>query len=277
MNKDTLKNLDVLKESLLKRLNETEISVDLYNRLKEAVREKKYGGQTIFKIDIYTLEKKALESNERYAEIHFVQVAKKWREIDDLERYPFSPLTLSKSIYTIDCNSIEELINKEIKRPNSFEMVQYIFVTQFPCGKSSTFNNYFGFPKSNYISMRSYDYSGQLVDFTVTSSPGFGKLSKYYGRQKNQIRFDIGDIVEVADLYTFGPMIKIGRVTKIPLDIVETCLTFQEEDNQYLNDSYKIAVIYRESGELKEIYVPSINVFKPRFPVSKGIRDLLKV
>lgn len=58
MNKDTLKNLDVLKESLLKRLNETEISIDLYNRLKEAVREKKYGGQTIFKIDIYTLEKK---------------------------------------------------------------------------------------------------------------------------------------------------------------------------------------------------------------------------
>ena len=57
------------------------------------------------------------------------------------------------------------------------------------------------YPSSNYISMRSYDYSGELVDTTVVSSPGFGKLSRYHGRFKDQIRFKQGDIVEIADLY----------------------------------------------------------------------------
>ncbi len=274
MNSDTLKKFEVLKEELRMRYGEW-CAEEKCDHIKDALKEKKYRGQTIYKIDIYTIEKRTLESDEEDAKIHFVPTSWHWREIEDVERYPFSPLSLSKSIYTLKFHSIEPLINKEISRKNADEMIQYIFVTQFPCDKSSTVvEKYAHFPPYNYISMHSFDYKGHLVDSTVTSSPGFGKLSNYYGRQKDQIRFNEGDIVEVADLYFGQPGMKIGRVKKAPLDIIDKCVGFKER-NQYLEDSYEIGVIEPELSCLKRMSVPAINVFYPRFPIAKEVLDKL--
>lgn len=191
------------------------------------------------------------------------------------ERYPFTKLWLNRTIYTIEDNSIVELIDKEIKKKNSSDEIQYIFVTQIPCDKYSKMKEpYWGYPSVNYISMQSYNYEGQLVDRTVTSSPSFGKLSVFYGREKSQIRFKEGDIVEIADLYTEPrkPGIKLGKIIATPLDIIEQCGRFP---GNYLSDAYKVALLNPNNMQLKKFSVPSINVFNPRFPISRELMDIL--
>lgn len=272
MNNDTLRKIELLKDEFRIRKGMAGSSEEILCFIKDALREKRYKGQTIYKIDIYAIDKETSENNEEYAKTNFVPISWKWRRIEDIERYPFSPLSLFKSIYTIDYQFIEQLVGKEINRKDALNMIQYIFVTQLPCDKSSTVKEpYCGFPRYNYISMCSYDYKGQLVDTTVTSSPGFGKLSKYYGRQKSQIRFNVGDIVEVANLYRGKPGVIIGRVKEVPLDIVDMYFKRNIVCNYYLEDSYRITIIDPETRKLKDMSVPSINVFYPRFPIPKAV------
>lgn len=277
MNKETKIRLNNLEKEFKKRWHSSDVSEMYSDRLKDALRERKYKGLTIFKIDIYTIERKKLVSNKEYAEKHFVQESFTLKSILEKERYPFTKLWLERTIYTIENNSIVELIDKEIKKKNSSDEIQYIFVTQIPCNKYSEIKyHYSGFPYLNYIFMRSYNYDGQLVDRTVTSSPFFGKLSVYYGRSLEQIRFNEGDIVEIADLYTepCNPGIKLGRIIKRPLNIVEVC---REDPNNcnYLSDAYKVAILNPKTMQLKKYSVPSINVFYPRFPISKELMDIL--
>lgn len=276
MNKETQIKLSILGKEFRERMNLSVLPDDeIDKRLNDAIRDRKYNGQTIFKIDIYTIEQKELVSNKEYAEKHYIPESSEFKRIGDSERYPFTALQIDKTIYTIDNNSIEELISKEIKRKDSFKKIQYIFVAQIPCDKYSKMKEpYWGYPRVNYISMLSYNYEGQLVDRTVTSSPSFGKLSVYYGREKSQIRFKEGDIVEIADLYTEprNPGIKLGRIIATPLDIIEQCC---KSPSNYLSDAYKVAILNPNNMQLKKFSVPSINVFNPRFPISRELMDIL--
>lgn len=276
MNKDAKKIFEDLKLELNQRAS---YATDLYPALKEAVIFRSYKGQTIFKIDIYTIDRETIVSDEELARIHFVPPTRKWVKIADIDRYPFTPLYLMRSIYCIDESSIIDLIKQETNKRDSRYLIQYFFVTQFPCDRYIRMKEpYAGYPSANYISMCSYDYNGDFVNTTAVSSPGFGKMSRYHGRLKDQIRFKQGDVVEVADLYKCRgePCIKIGRVMKTPLDTIDECLlTYGRFDNNYLSDAYKIAVFDPESKELKRRIVPAINVFHPRFPISKDIINIL--
>lgn len=276
MNKDTKKFFEDLKLELNQRAS---WATDLYQALKKAVSIQSYSGQTIYKIDIYTIDRKTIVSDDELARIHFVPPTRKWVNISDIDRYPFTPLYLMRSIYCIDESSIKDLIKQETNKRDSLYLLQYFFVTQFPCDKYIRMKEpYAGHPSANYISMCSYDYNGDFVDTTAVSSPGFGKMSRYHGRLKDQIRFKQGDIVEVADLYECRgePSIRIGRVIETPFDTIDECLlTNGRFDNNYLSDAYKIAVLDPESKELKRRNIPAINVFHPRFPISKEIINIL--
>lgn len=253
------------------------LSEECSKRLRDALRERKYKGQTIFKIDIYSINRKKVVSNREYAEKNFVQESFTLKDILDKERYPFTKLILRNTIYSMEEKSLQELIDKEVKKKDSSYEIQYIFVTQIPCNKYSTIKeSYYGYPHENYISRRSYNFEGLLVDQTVASSPSVGKLSYYYGRTSEQIRFNEGDIVEIADLYTsqYNPSVKLGRIIAPPLNIFETCREFKHDLN-YLKDAYEVAILEPENMQLKKIKVPAINVFYPRFPISKEIFDVL--
>ncbi len=267
MNRELQEKLDILVKEYKDRYSVSEVPECNYDRLKEAIRDRKYKGQTIFKIDIYTIDRKK-----------FLREEIECKSIVEKERYPFTRLWLKHTIYTIDDKSIEQLIDKEIRKKDAWDEIQYIFVTQIPCDKYATIKSrYSGYPAVNYITMRSYNYEGMLVDTTVSSSPGFGKLSKYYGRALDQIRFKKGDIVEIADLYTepCSQGIKLGRIIGTPPNIVDACCKFSYWDN-YLDDVYKVAILDPKTLKLVSHSVPSINLFYPRFPISQELMEILK-
>ena len=95
MNKETKIRLNNLEKEFKERWHTSDVSEIYSDRLKDAIRERKYKGQTIFKIDIYTIERKKAVSNKEYAEKHFVQESFTLKSILDKERYPFTKLWMA--------------------------------------------------------------------------------------------------------------------------------------------------------------------------------------
>ena len=114
----------------------------------------------------------------------------------------------------------------------------------------------------------SFTADGELNDFVALDEFGW-----YRGRKAEDIRFKIGDIVEVVD----GGVAELAIIGGLPMTKVEENEEECERPCQLLNESDDCYLVYPVDGEEGVHYHPQCyKVFPPTRPVSTRITALLK-
>lgn len=159
----------------------------------------------------------------------------------------------------------EELIAKDLDRLKRSKENHYCFyVKEYPIGVN------FGTMSEDYaISNCLYDSKGKLLDRTYCSGLVRDFRTEYgifRGRTRDNIRFKIGDIVEVRS----GNIVNLGIIGSENLSI-EDCWQLHNESAVYMvdagDDQYSVI---DETGTHRHIH--SLNIMPLRLPLS----DLLK-
>ena len=119
---------------------------------------------------------------------------------------------------------------------------------------------------TNWLSVRSYDPSGNLLEECLED---YNLVNQYHGRNKEDIHFKIGDIVE-ALCYN---RIFFGIIDGLPPTPEDNYATLDAID-----DSYRILPISDNPDD--HLHIPPTHVFRLRHPLSEedvdGLRNKLK-
>ena len=114
--------------------------------------------------------------------------------------------------------------------------------------------NHMQFIKHQSLHTWLYDHKGILIDERPYPTHVFGNY--FTGRQRNHVRFNIGDVVEYHG--------QLGIISALPPEKLNFCS--DESDDSYV-------MIYLNQECIEHSHPECIEVFKPRFKISEKLQQ----